>query len=240
MLLSSCADGSVVVVQYSLRLLIIWEREQYLLTHTHTMTMTMCCFAFSLSPMRSTVAAVLTDYPESPVLIHPLRQQRRKQRLKCLAFGHPTPVIHWRINNNESLHQQVGFPTLPHSSCDIVTPPTTCPGKKKKLDDVGDSQGFCRRRRWWDGKRKKKKESQWTFFLVRWSVTESRGDGSDVGKKIFFPSSSSFQKFFESSTHTKMTKDPPHFISFFFYSFRFWFFPYFRKEEGNGGKVDAV
>ncbi|EFX80185.1 putative Neurospecific receptor kinase protein [Daphnia pulex] len=57
--------------------------------------------------LRVQVAAVLTDYPESPVLIHPLRQQRRKQRLKCLAFGHPTPVIHWRINNNESLHQQV-------------------------------------------------------------------------------------------------------------------------------------
>ncbi len=65
--------------------------------------------------------------------------------------------------------------------------------------------------------------SQWTFFLVRWSVTESRGDGSDVGKKILFSpfsssssssSSSSFQKFFESSTHTKMTKDAPLFDSF--------------------------
>jgi hypothetical protein len=107
--------------------------------------------------MRSTVAAVLTDYPESPVLIHPLRQQRRKQRLKCLAFGHPTPVIHWRINNNESLHQQVGFPTLPHSSCDIVTPPTTCPGKKKNLttlvtvkdfvDDDDDETGKGKRKR---------------------------------------------------------------------------------------------
>lgn len=50
------------------------------------------------------VAAVLTDFPESPVLVQPHR--RKQQRLKCLAFGHPAPVVDWRVdNNNNSIHQ---------------------------------------------------------------------------------------------------------------------------------------
>ncbi|XP_057373378.1 tyrosine-protein kinase transmembrane receptor Ror2-like [Daphnia carinata] len=77
------------------------------LTSSITATSTTSTVYGSFIYLRIQVAAVLTDYPESPVLIHPLRQQRRQQRLKCLAFGHPTPVIHWRIISNDSSAHQV-------------------------------------------------------------------------------------------------------------------------------------
>lgn len=48
--------------------------------------------------------AVLTDFPESPVLVQPHR--RKQQRLKCLAYGYPAPEVDWRVdNNNNSIHQ---------------------------------------------------------------------------------------------------------------------------------------
>lgn len=81
--------------------------EAAALTSSITATDTTSTVYGSFIYLRIQVAAVLTDYPESPVLIHPLRQQRRKQRLKCLAFGHPTPVIHWRVIDNDSSAHQV-------------------------------------------------------------------------------------------------------------------------------------
>jgi hypothetical protein len=88
----------------------------------------------------------------------------------------------------------------------ILTPPTlgwsTC-----KLDDVGDRltvKDFV------EDDERKRRTSQWTFFLVRWSVTESRGDGSDVGKifSLLFLFLTSFLliPFFCYSFHSKQKK----------------------------------
>jgi hypothetical protein len=89
---------------------------------------------------------------------------------------------------------------------------TTLVTVKDFVDDDDDETG--------KGKRKKKGKS---MDLLSSSVERDgiKRRRQRRGQKNLFLSSSSFQKFFESSTHTKMTKDPPHFISFFFYSFRF-------------------